>query len=56
MAAIVDRLAAQAEPEGESGCVYAHRCPNACGRCKTEAPALRELSPGHRAACHFAAP
>jgi oligopeptide/dipeptide ABC transporter ATP-binding protein len=48
--------AAQAEPEGEGGCVYAHRCPNACDRCRAEAPALRELSPGHRAACHFAAP
>ena len=47
--------AAQAEPEGEGGCVYAHRCPNACDRCRAEAPALRELSPGHRAACHFAA-
>ena len=40
---------------GEGGCVYAHRCPNACDRCRAEAPALRELSPGHRAACHFAA-
>lgn len=50
-----EESAAQAEPEGESGCVYAHRCPNACDRCKTEAPALRELSPGHRVACHLAA-
>ncbi len=37
-----------------SGCVFHPRCPRAEGRCATEKPALREVAPGHRAACHFA--
>ena len=37
-----------------SGCVFHTRCPHACERCKTEVPALREISNGHQAACHFA--
>ncbi len=30
------------------------RCPKQVDRCRTEAPLLREVGPGHRAACHFA--
>lgn len=29
------------------------RCPPAEARCRTEAPALREVSPGRRVACHL---
>ena len=36
-----------------SGCHFHPRCPRAQAQCKTEAPLLRELAPGHRAACHF---
>lgn len=49
-------------PEGEipnpvnppSGCRFHPRCPYAEQRCVDEEPALRELKPGHFAACHFA--
>lgn len=37
-----------------SGCPFHPRCPLAEARCKTEVPALRELAPGHLAACHIA--
>ncbi len=38
-----------------SGCPFHPRCPLAeLPRCSTEAPALREITPGHRASCHFA--
>ncbi len=37
-----------------SGCPFHPRCPVAAARCRTEVPALRELTPGHRAACHLA--
>ena len=36
-----------------SGCVFHTRCPHAQERCSAEAPTLRELKPGHWAACHF---
>ena len=36
------------------GCAFAGRCPEACDRCRQEAPALREIAPGHRIACHLA--
>jgi peptide/nickel transport system ATP-binding protein/oligopeptide transport system ATP-binding protein len=36
-----------------SGCRFHTRCPYAVARCKTEEPALRELAPGHKAACHL---
>jgi peptide/nickel transport system ATP-binding protein/oligopeptide transport system ATP-binding protein len=36
-----------------SGCHFHARCPYAMPRCKTEAPALREVVPGHVAACHL---
>jgi peptide/nickel transport system ATP-binding protein len=34
------------------GCRFAGRCPFAQERCRAEAPALREVLPGHRVACH----
>jgi len=37
-----------------SGCPFHPRCPVAEARCKTEVPSLREVSPGHFAACHLA--
>jgi oligopeptide transport system ATP-binding protein len=37
-----------------SGCVFHPRCPVAVERCATEVPALREIRPGHCAACHLA--
>jgi peptide/nickel transport system ATP-binding protein len=36
-----------------SGCHFHPRCPHATARCKAEAPALREIAPGHRSACHL---
>jgi peptide/nickel transport system ATP-binding protein len=36
-----------------SGCYFHPRCPYARDRCKVETPALREVAPGHFAACHF---
>jgi len=35
-----------------SGCKFSSRCPYATAQCKGEAPALRELEPGHFVACH----
>ena len=37
-----------------SGCPFHPRCPVAEARCRTEVPALREIVPGHWAACHLA--
>ena len=37
-----------------SGCVFHPRCPLAESRCSAEIPPLRELKPGHWAACHLA--
>ena len=36
------------------GCVFHTRCPMAASRCSAEIPPLREIKPGHWAACHFA--
>ena len=36
-----------------SGCHFHTRCPYAHARCKSEAPSLREIKPGHVAACHL---
>ncbi len=35
------------------GCHFHARCPYAMPRCKTDVPALREVVPGHVAACHL---
>ncbi len=35
------------------GCHFHPRCPHAFARCRTEAPVLREIAPGHFAACHL---
>jgi oligopeptide/dipeptide ABC transporter ATP-binding protein len=37
-----------------SGCPFHPRCPLARDRCTTERPALREVAPGRRSACHYA--
>jgi oligopeptide/dipeptide ABC transporter ATP-binding protein len=39
-----------------SGCPFHPRCPHPkkSERCRTELPVLREVAPGHSAACHFA--
>jgi oligopeptide transport system ATP-binding protein len=37
-----------------SGCVFHPRCPIAVSRCSAEIPPLREIRPGHWAACHLA--
>ena len=39
------------QPPG--GCHFHPRCPKAMAHCATQRPALRELAPGHLAACHL---
>ena len=54
------RIVLQGDPPSPArppaGCPFHPRCPHPARneRCRTEAPALREVAPGHRAACHFA--
>jgi peptide/nickel transport system ATP-binding protein len=36
-----------------AGCHFHPRCPFAMPRCKAEAPALKEIAPGRRSACHL---
>jgi oligopeptide/dipeptide ABC transporter ATP-binding protein len=36
-----------------SGCHFHTRCPYAEPRCRTETPPMREVAPGHLAACHL---
>jgi peptide/nickel transport system ATP-binding protein/oligopeptide transport system ATP-binding protein len=36
-----------------AGCRFHTRCPYAFDRCKAEEPALRQVEPGHWAACHL---
>jgi peptide/nickel transport system ATP-binding protein len=40
-------------PNATTGCAYAARCPFARDRCVAEAPDLRTIEGGRRAACHF---
>jgi oligopeptide/dipeptide ABC transporter ATP-binding protein len=35
------------------GCHFHPRCPHAFDRCRIERPALREIAPGRRSACHL---
>jgi oligopeptide/dipeptide ABC transporter ATP-binding protein len=35
------------------GCHFHPRCPHAFARCKTERPALKEIAPGRKSACHL---
>ncbi len=35
------------------GCHFHTRCPYVMDRCRSEEPALREIGPGHHAACHL---
>ena len=35
-----------------SGCPFRTRCPKAGAQCSEAMPQLREISPGHFAACH----
>jgi peptide/nickel transport system ATP-binding protein len=37
-----------------SGCYFHPRCPYAVDACRTQAPAWRQVAPGHRVACHRA--
>ncbi|MCC7347213.1 MAG: ABC transporter ATP-binding protein [Variibacter sp.] len=37
----------------DPGCPFRARCPFAQAICHTEVPALAEVAPGHRSACHF---
>jgi oligopeptide transport system ATP-binding protein len=36
-----------------SGCRFHPRCPHATARCAEEAPATKEIAPGHSVACHL---
>jgi len=36
-----------------SGCRFHTRCPFVFDRCRTEEPAMRQVAPGHQAACHL---
>ena len=36
-----------------TGCHFHPRCPHAMARCAIEAPAIREIAPGHHSACHL---
>ncbi len=36
-----------------AGCRFHDRCPFVFDRCRVETPLLREVAPGHRAACHL---
>ncbi len=38
------------------GCRFHTRCPLAFDRCRVEEPAMVEVEPGHRAACHLVTP
>ena len=35
------------------GCKFAERCPHVFVRCRAESPALREVEPRHKVACHL---
>jgi len=35
------------------GCHFHPRCPHVIPRCRSEAPQLKQIAPGHRSACHL---
>jgi oligopeptide/dipeptide ABC transporter ATP-binding protein len=37
-----------------AGCRFHTRCPIAQDNCRKDDPALREITPGHFSACHYA--
>ena len=39
--------------EPPQGCKFHPRCPHAMDVCREQAPPLREVAPGHLAACHL---
>jgi oligopeptide/dipeptide ABC transporter ATP-binding protein len=41
------------QQKAHAGCRFAERCPAAIARCTTEAPALRDVAPARRVACHL---
>jgi peptide/nickel transport system ATP-binding protein len=50
-AAVIGEIAsASAIPPG---CRFHTRCPHAVAKCREIEPSLREIAPGHRAACHL---
>ncbi len=52
-----DRVAADDKAPASAsntGCSFYSRCPHRRERCAAELPALRTITGGHRAACHFA--
>src|SRR5262249_37309947 len=50
----VERAAASTRLPAERGCPFSRRCPIAQEICVAEEPDLRQLTPSHRSACHFA--
>jgi dipeptide transport system ATP-binding protein len=52
-----ERIVIHGEPPNPlapmTGCAFASRCPRVEARCRSEAPALREID-GRQVACHFA--
>ena len=40
-------------PETDSSCDFAPRCQEATEYCRHKIPLFKQMSPGHRAACHF---
>lgn len=39
--------------ENLSGCPFAHRCPRAQEKCRSEIPPLKQLSENHKVRCFF---
>ncbi len=42
-----------ADRQADEGCRFRHRCAHASEVCASEVPQVRELAPGHFAACHY---
>jgi peptide/nickel transport system ATP-binding protein len=58
--AIKDRIVLKGDPPNPaarpSGCAFHPRCPMVMGRCRTDPPALLDVAPGRRVACHLVHP